>query len=60
MTKYDQLEAKIERVVELEYNALDRRLMRNEITQDEYEEEARAIDEWAREMYLDFELKGAL
>lgn len=60
MTKYDQLEAKIERVVELEYDRLDRRLMRNEITQDEYEEEARAIDEWAREMYLDFELKGAL
>ena len=53
MTKYQRMEANIERIVELEYNQLDRRLMKHEITQDQYDEEARAIDEWARWMYDD-------
>lgn len=57
LTKYQLLEAKIERIVELEYNQLDRRLTKNEITQDEYDDEARAIDEWAREMYDEAWLK---
>lgn len=57
MTKYQLLEAKIERIVELEYDQLDRRLMKHEITQDEYDDEARAIDEWAREMYDEAWLK---
>lgn len=55
MTKYQRMEEKIERIVELEYNALDRRLMNGEITQDQYEDEAREIDAWARDMYNDME-----
>jgi hypothetical protein len=54
MTKTNY-EAKIERIIELEYDRLDRRLMKHEISQEEYEEEARAIDEWARDMYNDME-----
>lgn len=57
LTKYQLLEAKIERIVELEYDQLDRRLTNNEISQDEYDDEARAIDEWAREMYDEAWLK---
>lgn len=57
LTKYQLIEAKIERIVELEYNQLDQRLTRNEITQEEYEDEARSIDEWAREMYDEAWLK---
>lgn len=57
MNKRARMEANIERIVELEYNQLDKRLMRNEITQDEYQEEARGIDEWARWMYDDLAMK---
>ena len=57
MNKYQRMEAKIERIVELEYNHLDRRLMNHEITQEQYNDEARAIDEWARDMYDDIHLK---
>ena len=57
LTKYQLIEAKIEHIVYLEYNQLDRRLTNNEITQEEYEEEARSIDEWAREMYDEAWLK---
>ena len=57
LTKYQLIEAKIEHIVYLEYNQLDQRLTRNEIDQDTYNEEARAIDEWAREMYDEAWLK---
>ena len=59
MTKLSrkQLEDRIERIVELEFNQLDQRLTNNEIDQDQYEEEARAIHEWAREMYDEAWLK---
>ena len=53
--KYQRMEQKIERFVELEYDKLDKLLMNDEITQDQYEEEARMIDEWARDMYNDLE-----
>lgn len=59
MTKFELMEAKIERIVELEYDQLDKRLMRGEISQDEYDEEAKEINRWARDTYLEFELKGA-
>lgn len=57
LTKYQLIEAKIEHIVYLEYNQLDQRLTNNEITQEEYEDEARSIDEWAREMYDEAWLK---
>lgn len=53
LTKYQRMEMKIERVVELEYNKLDKLLMRNEIDQDTYDNEAREVEEWARLMYED-------
>ncbi len=55
LTKYQRMEIKIERIVELEYDLLDLRLINHQIDQDTYNEEARAIDEWAREMYADLE-----
>lgn len=57
LTKYQRMELKIERVVELEYDQLDRRLTNNEIDQDTYYEEARLIEEWAIQMYEDLEEK---
>lgn len=57
MSKRANMEAKIERIVELEYNQLDRRLTNNEITQDQYDEEARELDAWARNMYDELDLK---
>jgi len=47
----DDPERRIERIVELEYDQLDRRLTNNEIDQATYNKEAKLIDEWAREMY---------
>lgn len=58
MTKRERMEAKIERVVELEYDQLDKRLIMGEITQYQYDEEAREIDTWAREMYNDLDMEG--
>jgi hypothetical protein len=52
------MEEKIERIFELEYNQLDLRLANNEIDQDTYNDEVRAIDEWAqwvRDMYNDMD-----
>lgn len=57
LTKYQRLEARIERIVELEYDQLDKRLTNQLIDQDTYNEEARAIDEWARWMYDDLYTK---
>jgi len=53
MTNRDRMLTKIERVVELEYDQLDRRLTNHEIDQAYYDEEARLVDEWAREMYAE-------
>jgi hypothetical protein len=55
MTNRDRMLTKIERVVELEYDQLDRRLTNNEIDQATYDEEAKHIDEWARDMYNDMD-----
>ena len=58
MTDRDRMEEKIERIFELEYNQLDLRLANNEIDQDTYNDEVRAIDEWAqwvRDMYNDMD-----
>ena len=55
MTDRNRMEEKIERLVEIEYNQLDRRLANNEIDQDQYNDEVRAIDEWARDMYNDMD-----
>ena len=57
LTKRERIEAKIERIVELEYDQLDRLLTNHQITQEEYEEEARSIEDWAREMYDEAWLK---
>lgn len=57
MLTRNQVEDRIERIVELEYNKLDRSLMNGLISQDEYNVEARAIDDWAREMYDEAWLK---
>lgn len=40
-------EEEIERIVEKHINALDRRLMNNDMTQKEYEEAVVIIDKWA-------------
>ena len=53
LTKRQRMETKIERVVELEYDQLDRRQTNHEIDQAYYDEEARLVDEWAREMYAE-------
>lgn len=53
LTKYQRMVIKIERIIELEYNKLDKLLMRNEIDQDTYDNEAREVEEWARWMYED-------
>jgi hypothetical protein len=55
MTNRDRMILKIERIVELEYNQLDRRLINHEIDQDQYDEEARLIEEWASDMYNDMD-----
>jgi hypothetical protein len=55
MTNRDRMLTKIERVVELEYDQLDRRLTNNEIDQATYNAEAKLIDEWARDMYNDMD-----
>ena len=57
LTKRQRMETKIERVVELEYDQLDRRLTNHEIDQDTYDKEAKLIDEWARDMYDELHLK---
>lgn len=57
LTKYQRMEANIERIVELEYDQLDKRLTNNEIDQDTYNEEAKLIDEWARWMYDDLSMQ---
>lgn len=41
----------IERIVERTMNQLDKLLLTNEMTQDEYDQEVRELDQWAREMY---------
>lgn len=59
MTKLsrNQLEDRIERIVELEYDQLDKRLMKGLIDQDQYDQEAREIDEHARWMYEDLSMR---
>lgn len=62
MTKLsrNQLEDRIERIIELEYDQLDKRLMNGLIDQDQYDHEAREIDEWARWMYDDLSMKDVV
>jgi hypothetical protein len=55
---YRDHERRIERIVELEYDQLDKKLTKGIIDQDQYDEEAKDIDQWAREMYYDLETKG--
>lgn len=59
MDKYQRMEANIERIIELEYNQLDKQLRNGLIDQDQYDEEARELDKWARWMYDDLSMKGA-
>jgi hypothetical protein len=44
-------EAQIERFIERMFDALDARLMRNEISQQEYDANAATIDHWTRQAY---------
>lgn len=41
----------LERIVQRTMNQLDKLLLTNEMTQDEYDQEVRELDQWAREMY---------
>jgi hypothetical protein len=50
MTKLTNEEA-IERIVERSMTILDKQLLTNQLSQDAYDEEVKALDEWAREMY---------
>jgi hypothetical protein len=54
MTKLTQEEA-IERIVERSMTLLDKQLLTNQLTQDEYDEEVKDLDEWAREAYRNLE-----
>ena len=56
-TKRLRMEALIERIVDLEYDQLNHQLRSKQIDQDQYQEEARAIDEWARLSYEDLDMK---
>jgi len=59
MTKtYRDQERRIERIVELEYDQLDKQLTNGLIDQDQYHEEAKEIDAWAKQMYWDLETRG--
>lgn len=42
-------ETQIERIAEYEMDRLDQELTSGAITQEEYDEEVRALDEWCRE-----------
>lgn len=59
MTKLsrNQLEARIERIVELEYDQLNLRLTNQEIDLATYEEEAQLIEDWARATYEDLDMR---
>lgn len=59
MNKYQRMEANIERIIHLEYLQLEKQLRNGLIDHDKYDEEARAIDEWARWMYDDLAMQGA-
>lgn len=43
----------IERIVELETDILDKKLMNGELTEDEYEDALNDLDYWAEETYRD-------
>jgi hypothetical protein len=43
----DQIEARVQR----DFDALDRRLMANQLTQADYDHHAREIDQWANDQY---------
>ena len=47
----DEIERRIEAHVERLFNALDRRLLRGELTQAEYDRQAARIADWADEQY---------
>lgn len=44
-------EDQIERRVSLAIDKLDRRLMRNELTQEQYDHEVGIVDSWANQQY---------
>lgn len=54
MSKLTSEEA-IERIVERSMNILDKQLLTNQLTQDQYEEEVSELDAWAREQYENME-----
>lgn len=54
MTKLTTEEA-IERIVERSMTILDKQLLTNSISQDEYDEEVAELDAWAREQYENME-----
>lgn len=47
----------IERIVELEMDRLDQKLLSGEISQDQYEAEVAELNAWAEETYADFSRK---
>ena len=44
-------ETQIERTVEIRMNAIDRRLMNNELTQEGYDKQVMILDTWAKAQY---------
>jgi hypothetical protein len=44
-------EDEIERVAEREMNRLDKELLSGALTQEDYDEEVEALDQWVREEY---------
>lgn len=54
MSKLTTEEA-IERIVERTMNQLDKLLLTNQLSQEEYDEEVRELDRWARDTYQNME-----
>jgi uncharacterized membrane protein len=51
-------EDQIEQVVERHMNSLDSQLLKGAITDEEYNQEIRELDKWARQQYLAQNIAG--
>ena len=52
-----QIEDKIERIYEMEMNILDKKFLAHALTVEQYEEEVKSLDRWAKEEYQDMVLR---
>ena len=53
----EQIEDKIERIYEMEMNILDKKFLAHALTVEQYEEEVKSLDRWAKEEYQDMVLR---